>query len=292
MKKNGRMRIGMDPLLLAVLIPAALFGYFWAMVAGLIAVVFHEMCHICAARAFGIQTVRVALTPFGGLAAMGSAPTPKAAFCIALAGPLANLMMAQILLLMYRAYASPILQMLIVANLAVGLFNLLPAYPLDGGRMLHVLLTPILGMERARRFCCSLGMLLGGGILVYAVWSAYTLHVINISFFLVGALLLVLSDKQRRTDVYTALKQSQRKRRRMRARPIEARQMAASEQAPAMELLRTLKQGQYMTAYVLDEAMKVRGILDETQILDGIVRFGSTCTLEKILDHQSDARVN
>lgn len=292
MKKSGRMHITMDPLLLAVFIPAAVFGYFWAMLAGLAAILFHEMCHVLAAKAFGMRTTRVSLTPFGGMAAMDSAPTPATAFFIALSGPLANLLMAQILLLMYNVSPSPVLSMLIIANLAVGLFNLLPAYPLDGGRMLHVLLTPVLGMERARRFCCATGLLLGGAILVYAVVGAIATHIINISFLLIGSLLMFLSYKQMKTDVYTAMKQSQRKRKRVRTRPIGARQVAASEQAPAMELLHTLKQGQYMTAYVLDDGMNVRGVLDETQILDGIVRFGSTCTLKKILDQKSGERVH
>lgn len=285
-------RLSVDPLIVALLIPAALFGYFFALMMGFVAVIIHELAHILAARLFAVGASRIELTPFGGLASMDSAPTPAAAFFIALAGPLANLSLVQALLLIYPGQQGEMLRLFILSNLCIGLFNLLPAYPLDGGRMLHVLLTPLLGHERAKRFGCTLGMVLGAGLLAFAIWSAVSHRVVNISLFAAGFLILVLARRQQRTDVYTALRYSQRKRAALRRSPIPAKQIAAGEETMAVELLRTLKQGEYVTACVVDEGLRIRGVLDETQILDGIVRFGSTCTLKKILDHQSGAHVN
>jgi len=287
-----RTRLAIDPLMIALVIPAAFFGYFYAIVLGLICILIHELSHVFTAHLCGIHTERIDMTPFGGLAAMENAPTPRKAFLIALAGPLANLLLAQLLLLLFKAYPANFVKMLIIANLGIGLFNLLPAYPLDGGRMLHALLSPLMGYERSKRLCCYLGMLLGGLILAFAIFNAFMLHIVNISFLFVGAILMFMADRQITSDVYTALKQSQKKRKMLHSRPIEARQIAANEETAAMDLLKKLQKGQYMTAYVLDEAMKVRGILDETQILDGIVRYGSTCTLKKILDHRQSLRVN
>ena len=278
--------------MLALMIPAAFFGYFWAIATGFIAVLFHEGCHIVAARMFGIQTERIDLSPFGGLSAMDIAPSPKVAFFIALVGPLCNLIMVQLLLMLYRIVQAPIVQMFIVAHLSIGLFNLLPAYPLDGGRMLHILLTPLLGFERAKRLCCHIGILLAFGILGVAVYNAFVIRVVNLSFLLIGAMLLFMARRQLTTDVYTAMKHSQQKRKRLHFRPIETRQIVANDQTVAMELLNKLQKGQYLTTYIVDDGMKVRGILDETEILDGIVRFGSTATLKKILDHQQSSRVN
>ncbi len=278
--------------MLALLIPAAFFGYFWAVITGFVAVLFHECCHILAARMFGIQTKRVDLSPFGGLAAMDSAPTPKAAFFIALVGPLCNLVMVQLLLMLYRIVQAPIVQMFIVANLSIGLFNLLPAYPLDGGRMLHILLTPLMGFERAKRLCCYIGIFLAFSILAIAVYNAFVLRVVNLSFLMIGGMLLFMAKRQLAADVYTALQHSQRKRTVLRSRPIETRQVVANDKTAAMELLKKLQKGQYLTTYIVDDGMRVCGILDETQILDGIVRFGSTATLKKILDHQQSSRVN
>ncbi len=272
--------------MLALLIPAAFFGYFWALVTGFISVLFHECCHAIAARLFGIHTERIDLSPFGALCVTDSAPSPKGAFCIALVGPLSNLLMVQLLVMLYRIWPLPIISMFIVANLGIGLFNLLPAYPLDGGRMLHIVLTPLLGFERAKRLCCYIGILLATIILGFAVYNAFTIHVVNLSFLLIGGMLLFMARRQLNSDVYTALQRSQKKRRLLHARPIEAKQVAASEKTIAMDLLKRLQKGQYLTAYVLDEGMKVRGVLDETEILDGIVQFGSTATLKKILDHQ------
>ena len=278
--------------MLALLIPAAFFGYFFALVAGFVSVLYHELCHAIAAKMFGIRTERIDFSPFGALCVTDSAPSPKAAFFIALVGPLSNLLMAQLLLLLYKLWPVPAISMFIVANLGIGFFNLLPAYPLDGGRMLHILLTPLFGFERAKRLCCYIGILLAVLILGFAVYNALLIHVVNLSFLLIGGMLLFMARRQLQYDVYTALQRSQRKRKMLYTRPIEAKQIAASDKTIAMDLLKRLQSGQFLTAYVLDDGMKVRGILDETEILDGIVRFGSTTTLKKILDHQQNAGVH
>ena len=292
MSEKKRPFFHVDPLLLSAVLPAAVFGYFLPLCAGLVAIMLHEGSHLVAARLFGVRTQRISLTPFGGLAQMQNAPTAKAAFFIALAGPILNLLLAQICLLLYKVHPDPLLRLFFLANLAIGLFNLLPAYPLDGGRMLHAALAKFLGVERARRIACFSGMLLGAGLLAYACWVFYSIHMVNVSFLLMGALLLVLAWRQRTSDLYTALKRSERKGKRLHHKPLAARQVAASEGLRATQLMSMLQKGQYMTAYVLDDAMQVRGVLDEKQILDGILRYGGTCTLKKILDRQTGARVN
>jgi stage IV sporulation protein FB len=290
--RAGRLSLRVDPLVLAPCIPAALFGYLGMLLCGFAAIVLHETAHLAFARLYGLRVRRLELTPFGGLAVTDDAPKPSAAFFIALSGPLANFLCVQILLLLFRASPSQFVRMLILANLFVGLFNLMPAYPLDGGRMLHILLTPLLGFERAKRFCCLLGMLTGLCILMLSAHAFITTGVVNLTFVSIGAMLLYLAIKQRRTDVYTALRISVHKRKRLRERPILARQVAVSGKVKAITLLKTLRRGEYLTACVLDDSMAVIGTLDETRILDGIVRLGSGCTLEKILDRQSTSRVN
>jgi Zn-dependent protease/predicted transcriptional regulator len=109
-------------------------------------VVFHELCHSLVARRFGMNMSGITLFVFGGVAEMTDEPkTARAEFFMAIAGPLASLLFA---LLFYGiAYAGKISlwphQVLLVLNyiwtinLLLAIFNLIPAFPLDGGRVLR-----------------------------------------------------------------------------------------------------------------------------------------------------------
>lgn len=127
--------------------------YWWMAVAVtiglLLSIVFHETAHSLVARRFGIPIRGITLFIFGGVAEMEGEPgSARAEFLMALAGPVASLFLATVLLLSVRAVegmnAPPavagVLWYLGYINGMLGLFNLVPAFPLDGGRMLRAAL--------------------------------------------------------------------------------------------------------------------------------------------------------
>ncbi len=100
-------------------------------------VLLHEMGHAEMARFFGIRTHSITLYPFGGIAALAGEPAnPREEALVALAGPAVNFVLAG-LGLPLAALGVPGLEFLVGMNLALGLFNLLPAFPMDGGRILR-----------------------------------------------------------------------------------------------------------------------------------------------------------
>lgn len=112
-------------------------------------VVLHELSHSVVARSLGIPITRVTLFLFGGVAQMEEEPgTPRDELAMAVAGPAMSILLAAVFFVawigLYVAGASAVywapLQYLSVINLALGLFNLLPGFPLDGGRVLRALL--------------------------------------------------------------------------------------------------------------------------------------------------------
>lgn len=109
-----------------------------------LSVVVHEMCHALVARASGLDARRITLFLFGGIAQVGKeAPGPAVEFRIAVAGPLASVLIAGTLAVVARLLhpgregLPGAWGMLAAVNLALALFNLVPGFPLDGGRILR-----------------------------------------------------------------------------------------------------------------------------------------------------------
>lgn len=108
----------------------------------------HELAHAMIARMEKIEVVEIVLHPFGGLARFRHAPdTPRAEFRIAIAGPAASLLLSIIFLVLTISFnslgeniVSPLAFLLFLWNLLLAVFNLLPGYPLDGGRILRAYL--------------------------------------------------------------------------------------------------------------------------------------------------------
>jgi stage IV sporulation protein FB len=132
-------------------------------------VLLHEFGHIFTARAFGVPTPYVTLLPIGGVAQLERIPEePWEEFLVAIAGPLVNV--AITLLLVYGAGAQlvtssaavdssqiPMIDRLAAVNLFLALFNIIPAFPMDGGRVLRALLATRLGYVRATEVAASIG---------------------------------------------------------------------------------------------------------------------------------------
>lgn len=149
--------------------------------AGLVLAIFgcvtlHELGHALMARVYGIGTRDITLYPIGGVARVERlSERPVEEFWIALAGPAVNLVIAGVLALVLRLQGlfgpasllaswtqSSFLRALMVSNLVLMSFNLLPVFPSDGGRILRALLATRLGGLRATRLAASIGAGLAG----------------------------------------------------------------------------------------------------------------------------------
>ncbi len=145
-------------------------------------VVLHEYGHALTARRFGIGTRYITLLPIGGLAALEKMPKdPKQEIIVALMGPAVNVVIALglFIILSISGGWTPIdpeaplmmpanfLQSVLFANLFLAVFNMIPAFPMDGGRVLRAALTFSMGRMKATALAARIGqtLALGFGIL-------------------------------------------------------------------------------------------------------------------------------
>ena len=162
-------------------------------------VLLHELGHALAARRFGFQTREITLLPIGGVANLERMPSdPRQSLWITLAGPAVNIGIAAALFVALRAAGSwepiqyvsltrgPFFERLMLVNISLVLFNMLPAFPMDGGRVLRALLATRLDDRLATRIAARLGQ--GMAVLFALVgWFANPLLILIALFIWTGA---------------------------------------------------------------------------------------------------------
>lgn len=142
-------------------------------------VLVHEVAHSLVARAHGIEVDRISLFALGGVSGLKSEATrPRVEFLVAIVGPVASVILAAAFWLIWRAVGSAdvavagILFYLAYGNLALGLFNLMPGFPLDGGRVLRAILWRLTGdFAHATRIAVRAGRLVGAGLAGFGMYQ-------------------------------------------------------------------------------------------------------------------------
>lgn len=167
-------------------------------------VVLHEFGHALTARRFGIHTPRVTLLPIGGVASLERMPRkPKQELLVASAGPAVNVVLAGILVILgginidtffqYEKIESlreigprNFLYALALVNIFLVLFNAIPAFPMDGGRILRALLSFRIRRSKATSIAAGLGQLVGVAFIVLGLFGNLILALIGV-FVIAGA---------------------------------------------------------------------------------------------------------
>jgi Zn-dependent protease len=214
--------------------PVTFWDGFWLALFTLslfICVVFHELGHALMARKYGVATIDIILSPIGGVARLDKLPEhPIQELMVALAGPLVNLFISALLLPFYilmdpttrmdvwglvtgdpntfllsQHYGQIFIVGLLILNIVLALFNLIPAFPMDGGRMVRALLTWPFGRLKAPVMASVLAQFLAFLFFFYGMVSSnYMLSIIGIFVFLTAQRerkLVVLEQKLRQATI-------------------------------------------------------------------------------------------
>ena len=167
-------------------------------------VVAHELAHSLVAQRLGVRVRAITLLPFGGVAQMERIPdNPRHEIVIAVVGPIASLALAGLCYLslrrgipfllrgipsnvpfMYALARGSLLAHLTVINVMLGVFNVLPAFPMDGGRVLRGVLALRLPYERATGIAVGIGQFFAVMMFVYGVFRAPALALIGAFIYL------------------------------------------------------------------------------------------------------------
>lgn len=160
-------------------------------------VLLHELGHALSARRYGVDTLDIILSVIGGLARLTKLPEkPWQELVVAIAGPAVNFVIAIVISLFLwltgnfhlpvvaEIDGSNFLFILAFANVGLAVFNLIPAFPMDGGRILRATLAMKLSRVRATFIAMIVGQILAAGFATYGVYEGnYTLVFIAVFVF-------------------------------------------------------------------------------------------------------------
>jgi Zn-dependent protease len=167
-----------------------------------VSVLLHEMAHAYVASRFTVRTLEIIMFPIGGLARMERILRPAEELWISLSGPMVNVLISLGLFVYMRAVHQPlgihlsdlthptdanVLSRLAMGNLMLAGFNLLPAFPMDGGRILRALLSYVRSEDQATRIASWMGRMLAISMGLYGLLTSQFMLVFFAFFIYLGA---------------------------------------------------------------------------------------------------------
>ncbi len=279
--------IHVNPFFVLVLLMYASVGLFIETLLAFWIVVLHELAHVAIAGGLGFKVERLELLPFGSVAQFDKsfAETQEAEIAIALAGPFHNFVFAGIAFVLLRTEIVRFSfgRFIFELNLAMGLFNLIPALPLDGGRVFRAILSNRIGVVRATAIAVNMGRICGLIILVLGVYLVL-LGKGNIFLPSLGGFLMFTASREFEKASYMRVKDSLRKQERLlNDGAMYAEIIASYEQTPMVEVVRKFIPGKVNIVMVLDRSLNILGFITEIAVLEGMVRYGSNAPVRRIV---------
>ncbi len=251
----------------------------------------HELAHMVMARALNLRVSEIELLPFGGVARIESffEVNPRDEVYIAMVGPMSNVLLVlgcmalrKMGLIPHKDY-----DFFIQANLMLAGFNLLPAFPLDGGRILRAILSREIGIKRATRVTTIGGFVLA---LFLAMTGAYAIYygIFNPTLFVMAGFLVYSAVKENRMASYVMVRDLTYKRDILiREGAIQSRELVVLYDLPLRDVIKKFVPHRYHSIVVVDERLRPRGYLTEKDIADGIMDYGLNVPVYRLLSQSN-----
>jgi len=250
-------------------------------------VVLHELGHALTAKRFKIITRDITLYPIGGVASLERLPEkPGQELLVALAGPAVNVVIAAGLWIYIQSAGLmpdfsklknadeienvPFVFNLFAANVALVIFNLIPAFPMDGGRVLRALLAFNMDRTKATRIAAAIGQLMAMIFVFFGFFFNFWLVFIGLFVFL-GA-----SAEAKAEETKAGLKGVKV------SDVLMSRYSVLKPGEPLSNAVSLLLDSQERS-FVIEEDGKVKGILSRKEIISGLTQFGKDASVENVM---------
>ncbi|WP_138204012.1 M50 family metallopeptidase [Haloimpatiens lingqiaonensis] len=247
----------------------------------------HEVVHYVTARFLGFSGFDIEIWPIGTVLKLKDLDeaTPLEDIIISVSGPLFNIIVALAFHIFFNIFKLQQLRLLEITNLALGIFNLIPALPLDGGRILRDLLNIKIHYKRANIITVNFSLVIGFAFIFYYFLLFYkkSIFLYNLNIGLIGLFIIVYSSRERERIVYLIMGDVIKKRVNFLKRGyLQNRTVSVCSKKNLLFMMNLIDKNRYNIFYVLNDEMNVIDIIYEQEIIDALKVYGNI-TIEEYL---------
>ncbi|TDX49006.1 M50 family metallopeptidase [Orenia marismortui] len=287
MLKIWGIKFKLNILFLVVLFLFSISGLLITASLSFMAVLLHELAHSIVAQKEGVVVNEIELLPFGGVAKFRDLIQlkPKIEIKIALAGPIVNFILAalSLLLVRYKFLDLEVGIFFIKINLIIAIFNLIPALPLDGGRVLRALLTIKYGYKEATYYLLQLSKIVAFILAIISLVGLYYGY-INMTMLVISFFIYFAALKEGKYTSYVLMQYIAKKKGKiLKEKVVQIQQLIAIESTPLKEIIDKLIPNYFHVIMVVDKNLEVLGLVTEDKFINSLINDGIDTEIKDLL---------
>lgn len=288
--KKTELRISIFVVIIPVVMLIA--GCLKEYAAAFFSVVLHEMSHIAVARRFGIHPTRIWITPVGLSASIQNKGFSRSVLLwIYTAGPAANLLLfgAALLAGTILPQMEKELDLVCRTNLLLALFNLLPVFPFDGGKILQQLLSGAMGLLAAGRVIKILAWIMAVLILSAGV-AQFCMTGYNVSLIMIGIYIPIVLKDAGMESAFMNIRQILYRRSKLIKKGVyPARDLVVLKSTRVEEILKNMDFDRFHIIYVLDDDLRLAKAFTENEIISAFSDESDYLTFGQLMERNAPA---
>lgn len=285
----GHIELQMSIFIFTVPLLLLISGCIREYAAAFVSIALHEAGHMAVAHFTGHKITVVRITPVGFSLSITDRDCSRInSIQIHLAGPVANLLLfvAGSLAVSEFPELNGALRLFSATNLYLALFNLLPVFPLDGGRVLLEVLAGSVGLLAAGRMIRRLAMILSVALLLTGAYQLY-MSGFNFSLIIIGIYIFIVLKTGRMESALMNIRQIIYRRSRLVKKGIyPARDLVVMGNTLLAETLKCMDFDRFHIVYVLDGELRLMKVFTENEILNALVEDGENMTFEQLMQRK------
>lgn len=251
----------------------------------LIWVFLHEITHILVALKFGCKFYNIEFHVFGMKAELIDIDSLKEnqKIIVYLSGALLNIALAIFFYIINIKYNSSFIETSMNLNIGLAVFNLLPAYPLDGSRILEIILSKKMLFKKAQKIISIVSFSIAALFIIISAIIYIFLHSLNLSMIIGAIIIIYITRMEEHTTMYITMSNVVKKRHKLlKNKYIENKSISVYYKQGLVNVLALVDRNKFNTFYILDDDMKLIYILNEDELIDALKVYGNM-TLEEYI---------
>ncbi|GAB6180002.1 M50 family metallopeptidase [Desulfotomaculum defluvii] len=254
-------------------------------------VLFHELAHTLVAKMLGVSVINIEILPFGGVARMGGEMSvqPGKEIAVALAGPVSNIILIGLTMGLknYGIWSEEFGPYFLQINVMLAFFNLLPALPLDGGRVLRSLLATHVGVSQATLTAARIGQVTSVGIILLGV-IGFLQRLVGLDVMIIALFVLYAATKEKNLAPYLFVRHlAHKKEELIQSGMLPVEQLATMEDVPIREIVSQFLPQKFHVILLFNRQMEFQGQISEAQVVDALFNQGMDIPIGSLLKPQA-----